>query len=160
MAYKTTYNEWWYTKACIQWFTKPCVQWYTKPYTMSDGIKNLPCNGVQKHIKWVMVYKAIPNDNPPKPPNARWAERHRPPIVRSTKISRHVRIRTNIGGSLGMAFVAPRSLMYLWPTYLLHVHNPENFPGRWRGRTLWSAYGSMVTNNDVLPYARRHIKYS
>ena len=68
-VYKTIYNELWYTK--------PFIQWDTKPYTMSDGIQN--------HSN---------DDKPPKPPNARWAMSHRLPIVRSTKICRHVSIRT------------------------------------------------------------------
>ena len=41
-----------------------------------------------------MVYKTIHNDEPTKPPNARWAMSRRLPIVRSTKICRHIRIET------------------------------------------------------------------
>ena len=34
------------------------------------------------------------------------------------------------------------------------LFRPENFPGKWRGRTIWSGYGSMVTNNVMLSFSR------
>ena len=44
----------------------------------------------------------------------------------------------------------------------IYVYCPENFPGNWRVRTLWSGYGSMGTSNVILPYAmlgRRVLKF-
>ena len=35
---------------------------------------------------------------------------------------------------------------------LAYGYFPENFPGKWRGGTSWSGYGSMVTNNVMLPH--------
>ena len=103
-----------------------------------ETIRTFYC--IQDHIQWVMVYKTIHNENPPKPPNARWAMSHHPPIVRSTKICRHVSIRTNIRGSMGLVwqqssrsyfflkdkyFSNPRKL-YTWYEVSVHTREPQD----------------------------------